>query len=584
MNPRGSIDRFLEAHDRALFAGLFLAALLLRLFALDSAPLGNAEAAEAWGAWNLLRGEASASVSALYSSLTAGLLFLAGPSHWAPRLLPALAGAAAVFLPRLFLPSRGKLEALLAALLIAISPTLWISSVQAGGAAPGFLTAALCILYLRTKEPRPLPAGISLGLAATSGPVGWSGLALGAVVLAVEGLGRLGKSPLADPPVSKSVLTTFRRIFQEPAGPAGFLFGLAVGGTGLFFFPRGIGTLAAGLSNWAAAFLSGLPRVGELVLWMSAYEPVAFLFGAAGMILLARRVLAGENGFWVRFAAAAAVWILLRPAAFPGEMQWLILPLIILGAAALRTAWESSGIVERPAVAAMAAGSAAVLSIFTVLLWSEYEAAGNWIFLALPGLLILGAAAAFFLSSGNVRGMIGPALAGVSIALFVVFGIGQAGASWNAAYNRRMSANELFWQDAVTADLTSLRGTIERISAWQTGVKDELVVAVQWPEDSALGWELLTYGAAEYIGLADSSSAPPMLIAPYAEQDGSVVTPRLAAAYRGQLFSVFERRAWSGWPPDPIGWLFYREGPVERGRFILWVRTDILVPEEKVEP
>jgi hypothetical protein len=95
---------------------------------------------------------------------------------------------------------------------------------------------------------------------------------------------------------------------------------------------------------------------------------------------------------------------------------------------------------------------------------------------------------------------------------------------------------------------------------------------------------LLTYGAVEYIGLTDSFSAPPMLIALYVEQEGTVASPQLAAVYRGQVFAIAERRSWSGWPPDLIGWLFYREGPVERGRIILWVRSDILIPEEKVEP
>ena len=103
---------------------------------------------------------------------------------------------------------------------------------------------------------------------------------------------------------------------------------------------------------------------------------------------------------------------------------------------------------------------------------------------------------------------------------------------------------------------------------------------IQLPEESALGWELLTYGAAGYSLSVDSLATPPMLIAPYVEVDGMAVAPRLTVVYRGQAFGYTERRAWYGWPPDLIRWLLFREGPVERGGLILWVRSAVLVPEE----
>jgi hypothetical protein len=71
-----------------------------------------------------------------------------------------------------------------------------------------------------------------------------------------------------------------------------------------------------------------------------------------------------------------------------------------------------------------------------------------------------------------------------------------------------------------------------------------------------------------------------MLIMPYLEVDGAAAAPALTAVYRGQAFGYTERRAWFGWPPDLIRWLLFREGPVARERVILWVRSDILIPEE----
>ena len=132
-------------------------------------------------------------------------------------------------------------------------------------------------------------------------------------------------------------------------------------------------------------------------------------------------------------------------------------------------------------------------------------------------------------------------------------------------------------------DAVRLHGTLSQISGWQTGVKDELAVTIQLPEELALGWELLAYGAAEYRDALDMLAKPPMLIALYVEVDGAAVAPQLTVVYRGQAFGYTERRAWVGWPPDLLRWLLFREGPVERGRVILWVRSDILVPEEGVK-
>jgi hypothetical protein len=584
MKERGTIDRLLEKFDPALFGALFLAALLLRLSALEAAPLTEREAAEAWGALQLLRGGSAASVSALYASLTAPLLFLAGPSHWAPRFFPALAGALAVFLPRLFLPARGRREAFLAAVLIALSPSLWISSTMAGGGAVGFLAAGFCIFYLRTKEPRPLTAGLALGLAAASGPAGWSGIAIAAVVLAADRLRRMRKPAAAEETGIDPFQKAWNQFARSPAGPGGFLLGLAAGGTGLLFFPRNLGALAAGFSDWLAAFFSGLPRAGEFFLLLVGYEPVALIFGAAGIVMLWNGLLSDDDRFWGRFAAVAAVWILIRPAAFPDEASWLILPLLILGAAALRSAAEHPLLKERPVFTMLLSGGVVALAAFMVFNLAAYESSGSWFYLILPLLLILGFLSVCFIVTGNWRRVLRQMLIGSSFALLGVFCLAQFGAGWNATIDRRTSANELWGRETVAADVIRLHGTLERISEWQTGVKDELAVVILWPEESALGWELLTYGAAEHSGSLDMLAAPPMLIARYAEQEGVIIPIQLTDVYRGQAFAMVEWRAWSGWPPDLIGWLLYREGPVERGRVVLWVRSDILVPEEGAEP
>jgi hypothetical protein len=580
MKVRDALGRFLEKYEWPCYGALFLAALLLRIAALQTPPLSEKEAAEAWGALHLLRGQSSSSASALFSSLTAGLLFLAGPSHWAPRILPAVAGASSVLLPLFLRKERGRLEPLLLAALLAFSPSLWIASTMAGGTMLGFLAAGFCIFYLRSGRTQPLERGVALGLAAASGPVGWSGLALAAIAVQAGWMRRMRNAPVAYESTSNPISAFIGRFFRTPAEMGGFAFGLIAGSTGLFFFPRGLGALAAGFSDWVSAFFSGWPRVGDFLLLLAAYEPLALVFGAAGIILVWRGLSAGEDRFWALFAAAAAVWVLFRPAAFPDEALWVILPLLALAARALRSALESTALEERTLLVCGQTAVALVLATFAFLNLAAYDRTHSWVYL-LP--ILLGAAGIFIagmLMAEKWSSFLREGLVGIGLACLLIFLFQEASAGWNAAYVRRNSANELWGSEIVAADVLRLHETLVQISEWQTGVADELAVVIEWPEESALGWELLTYGSTKYVTLEDMLSAPPMLITLYAEEGGEVVTPRLPAAYRGQVFAVAERRAWSGWPPDLLGWWLYRRGPVERGQMILWVRVDVLAPDQ----
>jgi hypothetical protein len=581
MKVRDALERFVDKHEGPLYAALFLVALLLRLSALESGPLSAKEAVEAWGAMALLRGGAAASTSAMYASLTAGVLFLTGPSHWAPRLLPAVAGALAVLLPLLLRNKRGKTESFLLALLLALSPSLWIASTMACGTALGFLTAGFVLLSRQAGKTNPMISGLALGLAIAAGPFGWSGLAIAGVVCLVEKFLNSGITPSETVRADGDVVRADSHSpVQAPRTIAGFLIGITAGGTGLFFFPRGIGALAVGFSGWIGGFFSGWPRAGEGILLFLGYEPLALVFGAAGIALLWRGKLAAEDRFWGSFAAVAAVWVLLRPAAFPDEALWVILPLLVLGARALRIALESPVLEERPAYVALQACAVLILAAFAVFSLATSVSSGSWLYLLLAAAGILGGLFPGLLYSDDLGASIRASLVGLAFAWFSLLSIAQAGAGWNATHGRRTSANEIWQTETAPMDVLRLHQTLVQVSEWQTGVKDELAVVIQLPELSALGWELLTYSAAEYKDSLDMLAAPMMLITPYVELDGAVAAPRLTEVYRGQAFGYTERRTWTGWPPDFIRWLLYREGSVERVRVILWVRSGILVPEE----
>jgi hypothetical protein len=348
----------------------------------------------------------------------------------------------------------------------------------------------------------------------------------------------------------------------------------------MFFFPRGAAVLASGWGDWFGAFFSGWPKLGEFVLLMVAYEPLALIFGITGLVLLRRSRFSPEDRYLAMFAGVAAVWVLIRPAVFPADALWVILPLLFLAARVLRAAVESPALDERPRFIALQVGLVVLLVIFSALNLVAYKAMGHWWQPLLSALGIIAAIIIGPIISEDWRQAVIPSLVGLVCAGFALLFLVQTSAGWNATHGRRESANELWWANTVPLDILRLHQTMDQLSQWQTGEAGELPALIQWPEDSALGWELQTYRAAEYVMAPDLLSTPAVLVAPRVLQGKGVVTPKLTVAYRGQGFGVAEQRGWFGMPPDLLGWMLYRHGPVQRGQMILWTRLDVLTPDE----
>jgi hypothetical protein len=238
------------------------------------------------------------------------------------------------------------------------------------------------------------------------------------------------------------------------------------------------------------------------------------------------------------FAGVATIWVLIRPAAFPADALWVILPLLLLAARALRAAVESPAVEDQPRFIAIQICLIILLFLFSALNLAAYRAQGLWWqpLLAAGGVLAtIGIGP--ILSEDWRRGLV-PSLVGLACAWFALLSLVQGGTGWNATHGRRESADELWWATTVPLDIIRLHQTMDQISEWQTGEAGELPATIEWPEDSALGWELLTYRAAEYVAAPDLLSTPAVLIAPRVLQSTGVVTPKLTAAYRGQGFAV----------------------------------------------
>ena len=132
-----------------LFVPVLILAGVLRLTNLSAIPLAPGEASNALSAWQLWQPQAMVSypaTSSAYVSLTALLMPVLGADEVVVRLIPALAGIGLVLLPWLMRRWLGAMGALVAGLLLAVSPTLGVASRTADGSMLGLLAGGLLLV------------------------------------------------------------------------------------------------------------------------------------------------------------------------------------------------------------------------------------------------------------------------------------------------------------------------------------------------------------------------------------------------------------------------------------------------------
>ena len=319
--------------EHVLYLAIFGAALLVRLHGLGAYPLADQEAREALLAWQWVRGlpMLGAPGSPAYFFFASLSFLLGGNSDALARLVPALAGASVVLLPALFRDKLGRLEALLAGALLALSAGLVATSRTADGtmlalAGLGWGLALLRYALRLAEEPTepqvdsapvksqaaptetPAPessvtakdspastpslkasallmgSGACLGLGLASGAAFLTGVAACALAaLLVAGINPGERQPM------RSAWARVRKQGWVFFGTLG-VSGLIVSTVGLTFLP-GLGALVESWQAWLAGFLpSTLGRPLWLyLLFLIAYEPLLLVFGVIGAVEAFRR-------------------------------------------------------------------------------------------------------------------------------------------------------------------------------------------------------------------------------------------------------------------------------------------------------
>ncbi len=546
--------------EHLLYAAAMGLALVVRLWGLGRAPLGENEAVLALAALKVAARHATPLGPApLLTGLTGLAFFLLGSTDAVARLVPALLGS---LLPLLAWPLRrglGRKAALLLAFALALDPGLVALSRLADSPVPAVLALSAAVLAAaRARWDWALPLGL-LGL--LLGPTFWFGaLAL----LLAAALYRVFGFPLA-------IALPPHRLRQ---GLRNAVAVAVLGSTLAFWTPEGLGAWFNGLSAFAHTLVPLNPvPLRLLAVALLAYAPLATGAAIGGAALLRHR---REPA--VAFALAAALGALVLTMLYPGRsvavLAWALVPLWVAGAWALMQLPFGS-----PADTGWQAALTLALLTFawlSLLAWSRAPAGSRQAALQL-GLVIvslllvplLTALLAFSHPRGPLawrESLLGPAWGLVAAGALLTLS-----AFSHAAYGP--PASEL-WAAAPTApQIRLLESTLADLGQQVHGLPNTPEIAVVAPRESpaTLRWLLRHDPNARFVNALPPDARPEAIIA------FPNWKPAQANAYRGQDFPLALT------PPllpaataqETVQWLAFRPPRPVGITVILWVRADL---------
>jgi hypothetical protein len=607
-----------------LWGLVLLIALSLRLPRLDAAPLNADEARGALAAWRWTDGQGLPAGAGYSPALFAGqglLFLLLSANELTARLLPALAGIALALAPALLRPQLGRVGALFAGALLALSPTAAAVSRTASGdgmAALGMLLLGCGVWSFiderrltkdeTAAQARPWLAALGVALMLTSSPLAYSAL----IALAAA----LSLTAVLDPSSRRRVLGAWRA-FQNTPNLARYSLLTFVGGfvllsTALGWNLRGLGAAAGLFTQWLNGFVRWPDSlsVGYPALVLVIYEPLILLTGGLGMALAVWRSsrTALFMTLWTLVALALAV---LRPGHGPGDVLLALAPLACLGGMTLdallyvtrqRGRWLNEGLYL-----------AISLPLWVYLLLNLANYSGRaWRYadihlpftdVSLPtylsvagvtlGVLLLVAAAMAWMQGA------GPALRGLGLSTALALLVYTLSAAWGVSHNRPADPRELLVLHPTAPEVRLLHANLARLGNERLGDATALDLTVlsddpargRGVSDPALVWALRDLRQAHFADTSGALINTSAVVAP--EWMG---TPVLESDYIGQSFPL--RRNWSThglrcrWNVISVGfdrvrqldcsalvkWLLYRQGgePPTEERVVLWVRREVV--------
>jgi 4-amino-4-deoxy-L-arabinose transferase-like glycosyltransferase len=580
------------------YAILIALSLWLRVAELDVVPLTGHEATQALAAWRALHpalpGSAIVAESPLLFLLH-GIGFTAlGGTEFAARIFTALAGAGLALSPLLFRDVLGRGRAFLISLVLTFSPVLLIASRFDSSVIWTLLCALAALWALRRWWQTDAPgymlvvSAASTALLLLTDPASW----LFALALVGAGVGALlwnrVDNPDDDPlPEIRRRLRSWRWIQSLLVG---VLTVLVVATASMLHLP-GLSSVSQLVQVGISGLLTPVPGAPPFFALLTAlfYEPVLWVFGIAGFVLLARQ---GELRLHDRFLA---LWVLLAGGAAmvyrgtgPDHALWLTLPLTALAAAVLFDAFQPDEhpFLDIPAWSkpVVAVAVCALLSIFSInfqgiarsflrtpdgALTSLQPDPINavWTLIALLFIITsLGIAASLW---GRTAALRGAALGLMAFGLVTSLGSG-----WSTAVTRASNPVEFWHVEATGREYHLLRDTLIDLARRESGGFPHLTIYAQADDSGVIGWLLRDFVNARYITEPGEGRTQEVVLLPVQAEP-----PVLGGSYVGQDFVMVRT-----WPEatllgfDVLPWWTQgrtRVPPQAAQTMVLWLRQDI---------
>ena len=590
--------------ETLLYGAIFGIGLALRIWRVGEYPFSDAEAQQGLAALQLYRGaqpEPGGSYSPLLATLN-GLTFLIfHESNAAARLVPVLFGSLLILLPAALRRQLSPMCCLIAAALLAISPTaIFLSRTLNGEIA----TAAAALLILagffnwaengRQQWLYVMAAGLAILL--TAGPMGYSILIVFGLIILVkrsafkelwnEGLtqsaqlelDQTGSQSQADQESEKEPDLAAKPALRRAA--IFFAVALFLLATAATFNFGGFGVATTLVGDWISRF-SFQPRTGagfNAVFLLTIYEPLMVFAGLVGLAYallsgnLLRIVIAG----WFMGTLFLDLIMSGRPI---GTVMLSLLPLSFLAAIALEQlwlglrqwgSWGNEGIILASGLIIASfsyigltgwlARVCGVDDTFCQLAWLQPVAA-----LALFALIV----AFFWFISGPGPALRGLALTAATLALLAGVNIG-----WRLNFGPLMHlAFQPLAGIPASTELVVLDNTLASESSNRVGDATLLNIAAIGNLSPSLQWQLRAHQNFSEVSSVSEASASPAVITPKIDDDAF----NFGEAYVGQDFAV--DAIWSpvGLQPKAlINWLLFRtaDGRPQGNEVVLWLRLD----------
>lgn len=561
--------------EHALYVVVAIVAAILRLPGLSAPPLSPREATEALAIWDQWQpaSELIEIGSPIYFSLTGFVTQVLGFSDEIMRLVPVLFGIGLVILPWFLRHKIGKLGALIASLLVAVSPTLTFASRTAGGGSAAiFFGLLMFIAWLRYQESAEVKWFYALVVAAALG--------------------------LTTAPIFYGFLFSLLLVWlaQATFGPA------------LFLDENGNRrrlTLPSGSETRTAALLA----LGVFILGATSFLLRMDGIGAAGDLgaqWLARFTIQAEPEFWISPILAiiryeliliiiglpALIWAIRSDRPYPFFLAyWLVASLLLL--LLQRGEMGNVGLVTIPGLLLIGTFSDAIigdirdwrrlsfslviliaggiifvnLSRYGRLLDADQTVSGTYnillVFITLMATVTLFAILWGWDKETVKKGVLaGFLLIIVMVSWSIAWWIGRAGAN---------DTRELLVRSASDDDLLLLASTMRELS-WQLDNSERGVQILSTVESPALRWYLRDFTNLEMGNALPSSMDTPLIITTNEQ------VPELANSYIGSDFGFSRLNSPQNISTaDLLRWWLFHESlfPMPEERLILWLRADL---------